>query len=441
MELACVTHKKNYSSKEDPITNFMKFLENKIGASTIDSWFKNVKVSCESGVGHLIFTTNFVKDWVINNYSDVITECFKSVYNVSSFKVSVSKEVQTRSSEVSENSLPLDLNMKFETFVVGKCNEMAFQASKRVSEEMGKFNPLFVYGGSGFGKTHLLEAIGWKASSERKKVCYISAEEYMMNFIRAIKNHDTMSFKNCFRGVDLLMIDDFQFMGGKDSTQEEFFYNLTSLVTQNKQLVLSADKAPSELLGVGDRLKSRIGGGLVVNINAAPYDVRVKILQQKALQYGKIISQDIICMIAENVNSNVRELEGALLRICSEIEFCGGDMSIDTARSVLNNIFTKKVVEISTTDIIKSVAHFYDLDCDDLLSSKRIKNIVKARQVAMFLCRDLTKKSLPTIGRLFGKKDHTIALYSIKQVEDKLHSDKSFSNEIDSIRNQIGTYK
>jgi chromosomal replication initiator protein len=260
----------------------------------------------------------------------------------------------------------------------------------------------------------------------------------MLNFIRAIKAHDTMEFKNSFRSVDILMIDDFQFMGGKDSTQEEFFHTFVSLISQKKQLVVSADKPPSELAGIEDRLRSRLGGGLVVNIHPPTYELRLGILEQKLKQNGKEIDGEIVKLIAENVRTNVRELEGALMRICAQIEFFGREMTLESARSILSDMFSKSMPEVTDKRILETVSLFYGLEYSDIFSQSRLKKIVKARQVAMFLCREINKRSLPEIGRLFGGKDHTTALYGIKKIDSEMSAKPPVRDEMNSIRQKLG---
>lgn len=429
---------------------FKDFLQSRIGQSSMLSWFRDIEVE-ESPEGQkLMVPSEFIRDWIANHYSSVISDAFRLIYENNSFVIETtnnslnslnnSRNTKKKSNcKISDLSLPLDSGMRFENFVVGKSNEVAFEASKRVAESISIFNPLFVYGNSGFGKTHLLEAIGWRASELDRSVCYISAEQYMLNFIKAIKSHTTIEFKNSFREIDILMIDDFQFMGGKDSTQEEFFHNFVYLISQKKQLVVSADKPPSELGGIEDRLRSRLGGGLVVNIHPPSYELRVGILEQKLKQNGKKIDDEIVKMIAENVRTNVRELEGALMRICAQIEFFGHKMTVESARAILNDMFSKTDREITDKCIIETVANFYELDHDQMFSQSRLKKIVRARQVAMFLCREINKRSLPEIGRLFGGKDHTTAFYGIKKIDAEVNNRQPVREEMETIRQKLNT--
>lgn len=434
-------------SPEQRLKMFKDFLQSRIGQSSMSSWFNNIEVDDSSSEHKLLVPSDFIRDWVLNHYSTVLSDAFRLIYETKSFEVEASSSSKPSFSapspkkksvsKLSDLSLPLDPNMRFDNFVVGKSNEIAFEASKRVAESMTVFNPLFVYGNSGFGKTHLLEAIGWRASELERNVCYISAEQYMLNFIKAIKSHTTIEFKNSFREVDILMIDDFQFMGGKDSTQEEFFHTFVYLISQKKQLVVSADKPPSELGGIEDRLRSRLGGGLVVNIHPPTYELRVGILEQKLKQNGKNIDGEIVKMIAENVRTNVRELEGALMRVCAQIEFFGHRMTVESARAILTDMFSKTDREITDKCIIETVASFYQLDYQEMFSQSRLKKIVRARQIAMFLCREINKRSLPEIGRLFGGKDHTTALYGIKKIDAEITNKQPVKEEMETIRQQL----
>lgn len=420
-------------------SSVLRFIYNRLGSSIVSNWFKGTQISFDNkGIATMFFPNQFVHDWVLNHYHDAIQDAFQAICKTRVFNTAILNQVtDEKKGELSSNSLPLDANMRFETFVVGKANEMAFESAKKISTDPGQqFNPFFLYGSSGFGKTHLLQAIAWHAKENGKKVCYVSAEQYMLTFIKAIRSgkDGTMEFKESFRHTDYLIIEDFQFMAGKDCTQEEIFYNFVDLISKKKQLIVSADKKPCELSGIEKRLKTRLGGGLTVYIHPAPFELRFAILQQKAKQYNKKIDESVLNMLAERVDTNIRELEGALTRICAQMDFFGKQINLDLAFSALDEMLNTSTKTVSTAMILDAVCEACKIQKDVLLSTSRLKHIVKARQIAILLCRDISKKSLPEIGKIFGGKDHTTALYAIRIMREKMTKMPELAREIEKIK-------
>ena len=338
-------------------------------------------------------------------------------------------------------SAPLDPRFTFENFVVGKSNEFAYAAARRLAEaKTVPFNPLFLYGGVGLGKTHLMHAIAW-AIRERyptKRVIYLSAEKFMYQFIRALRFRDTMAFKEQFRSVDVLMIDDVQFISGRDSTQEEFFHTFNALVDQNKQIVISADKSPSDLEGMEDRMKSRLGWGLVADIHQTDYELRLSILQSKGEKLGAgQVPPKVLEFLAHKITSNVRELEGALNRVVAHATLVGREISLETAQDVLHDLLRANDRRVTIEEIQKRVAEHFNIRISDMSSARRARAVARPRQVAMYLAKQLTSRSLPEIGRKFGGRDHTTVMHAVRKVEELRAGDSSFSEDIDLLRRML----
>lgn len=412
----------------------MKMLEVKVGKSTVDSWFNSISVECmDSGSCIVLFPSNFVKSWIRSNYGEDLDSIIKSTYGVNQVSFAVKQDLPKKIELVSEYSMPIDSTMLFSNFVVGECNKMAYMAAERVGKD-SICNPLFIHAEPGHGKTHLLQSVAKRFMNQGKRVCYISAEQYMLLFIKAIRDRQTIKFKNDMRNLDLLLIDDFQFIQGKDSTQEEVLYNFSYILSQQKCVVISADRPPGELK-IDSRIKTRVSGGLVMAIESPCDDLKIKILNQKAKQYKKNIGQDVIDMITQNIDGSIRELEGALLRICAQIEFFGEKVNIDNAKVILSDILMEKRPKtITIKNIISTIDKFFN--CDMMTNSKERK-VVKARQIGMYLCRKVNNISLPMIAEIFSLKNHTNVIYSIKQVEKKLISDPEFAKELKLVRVKV----
>ncbi|MDZ5646936.1 chromosomal replication initiator protein DnaA [Nitrospirillum sp. BR 11828] len=334
----------------------------------------------------------------------------------------------------------LDPRFTFENFVVGKPNELAFAAARRVADASAvTFNPLFLYGGVGLGKTHLMHAIAWhiRKKDPARRVIYLSAEKFMYQFIRALRYKDTMAFKEQFRSVDVLMIDDVQFISGKDSTQEEFFHTFNALVDQNRQVIISADKSPSDLEGMEERLRSRLGWGLVADIHPTTYELRLGILQSKAEQMRVQIPQKVLEFLAHKITSNVRELEGALNRIVAHAELVGRAITLESSQEVLHDLLRASNRRVTIEEIQKKVAEHYNIRLADMSSARRARAVARPRQVAMYLSKQLTARSLPEIGRKFGDRDHTTVMHAVRKVEELCATDPTFFEDVELLRRML----
>lgn len=342
--------------------------------------------------------------------------------------------------ERADISAPLDPRFTFENFVVGKSNEFAYAAARRCAEAKAvPFNPLFLYGGVGLGKTHLMHAIAW-AIRERhptRRVIYLSAEKFMYQFIRALRFRDTMAFKELFRSVDVLMIDDVQFISGRESTQEEFFHTFNALVDQNRQIVISADKSPSDLEGMEERMRSRLGWGLVADIHQTDYELRLSILQTKAERLATPVPPKVMEFLAHKITANVRELEGALNRVVAHATLVGREICLETAQEVLHDLLRANDRRVTIEEIQKRVAEHFNIRISDMSSARRARAVARPRQVAMYLAKQLTSRSLPEIGRKFGGRDHTTVMHAVRKVEELRSTDTSFSEDVELLRRML----
>ena len=329
---------------------------------------------------------------------------------------------------------PIDPRFKFDTFVVGKPNELAFAAARRVAEAGSvPFNPLFLFGGVGLGKTHLMHAIAGhiRANTPQKRIIYLSAEKFMYQFVRALRYKDTMAFKEEFRSVDV------QFIAGKENTQEEFFHTFNALVDQNRQVVISADKSPAELDGIEDRMKSRLGWGLVAEIHATTYELRLGILQSKAESMGVDIPTKVMEFLAHKITSNVRELEGALNRIVAYANLVGRPVTLESVQEVLHDILRANDRRVTIEEIQKSVAQHYNIKQAEMYSARRSRAVARPRQVAMYLAKQLTSRSLPEIGRKFGGRDHTTVMHAVRKIDELRQTDAGFAEDIELLRRML----
>jgi chromosomal replication initiator protein len=337
-------------------------------------------------------------------------------------------------------SAPLDPRLTFDNFVVGKPNELAYAAARRVAEApIAPFNPLFLYGGVGLGKTHLMHAIGLqiKKQTPERRIIYLSAEKFMYQFVRALRTKDTMAFKEQFRSVDVLMIDDVQFIGGREATQEEFFHTFNALVDQNRQVIISADKSPSDLEGVEERMRSRLGWGLVADIHPTTYELRLGILQSKAEQSSTEIPVKVLEFLAHKITSNVRELEGALNRIMAHATLVGRPITLETTQEVLHDLLRANDRRVTIEEIQKRVSAHFNVRIADMHSARRARAVARPRQVAMYLSKQLTSRSLPEIGRKFGGRDHTTVMHAVRKVEELKSTDSSFAEDVELLRRML----
>lgn len=459
--------------------NIISVLRDMHGEAVYRSWFKALNfIECSNGKVTLAVPTRFIKEWINNHYGKDIRKYIQvHMQHVHDFEIIVrnthtpvhTKPVQSGSNVQSadgrrveilpttsavennaENVLAiptieasLDPRFTFDTFVVGKPNELAHAAARRVAESekvVSGGNPLFLYGGVGLGKTHLMHAIAWHifTHTPERKVVYLSAEKFMYQFIRALRFKEAIAFKEYFRSVDVLMIDDVQFISGKDSTQEEFFHTFNALVDQNKQLVISCDRSPSDLEGMEERIKSRLGWGLVADIHATSYELRLGILQSKIERIDNIhIPKKVLEFLAHKIVSNVRELEGALNRVVAHATLVGKPITLETTQELLQDLLRANDKRISVEDIQKQVAGYYSIKVSDMHSARRSRTVARPRQVAMYLSKKLTTKSLPDIGRKFGGKDHTTVIHAVKRVEELMQTDHEFAQDIELLMRMI----
>lgn len=430
-------------------------IRQKIGDAQFKSWIKQIKLTNFQDKKVLLsVNSNFLKTRITEQYLDII----KSYWLVQNLKIddieiivikndeskknlgntqNKSKDISLTESKSNDlfNSISSDLDSRFtfNNFIVGKPNELAFAAARRVSETKDvPFNPLFLYGGVGLGKTHLMHAIAHeiKARNPLRRVIYMSAEKFMYHFIKALRFKNTVAFKEQFRNVDVLMIDDVQFISGKDSTQEEFFHTFNALIDQNKQLIISADKSPQDLEGIEERMRSRLGWGLVADIHPLSYELRLGILQAKEEKLSARISPNILEFLAHKITSNVRELEGALNRLAAFSSLVGREINLDMVQDLLKDLLRSSQKKVNIEEIQKKVSQHFNIKMSDMSSSRRSRTVARPRQVAMYLSKNLTSRSLPEIGRRFGNRDHTTVIHAVRRVEELRSKDLSFDEDV-----------
>jgi chromosomal replication initiator protein len=341
-----------------------------------------------------------------------------------------------------EIGAPVDPRFTFENFVVGKSNNLAYAAAKRVAElDAPPFNPLFLYGGVGLGKTHLMHAIAWQIQRENpgRKVVYLSAEKFMYQFVKAVRCKDTMRFKDMFRSADVLMVDDVHFIGGKESTQEEFFHTFNALADRGSQIVISSDRSPSALSGLEERVRSRLGWGLVADIQPTTYELRLGILHCKAQAFAQEVKvpDNVLAFLAHRITSNVRELEGALNRVIAQAVLVGRAITLDMAQDVLQDLLRAHERRVPIEDIQRQVADHYQIRIADMHSARRARAVARPRQVAMYLAKLLTPRSLPEIGRKFGGRDHTTVMHAIRKIDELRVGDPVLCEAIETLRRML----
>ncbi len=341
-----------------------------------------------------------------------------------------------------ERSAQLDPRFTFDSFVVGKPNEFAYACARRVAEfpSGAGFNPLFLYGGVGLGKTHLMHAIGLelaRRTAPRTTVAYMSAEAFMYRFIAAIRAQSTLEFKDQLRSLDVLMIDDLQFLVGKDNTQEEFFHTFNALVDAGKQIVVSADTSPSEISGLGDRLRTRLGCGMVADLHATTYELRYSILEAKAKRAGVPVPARVMEYLAQRIASNVRELEGALNRLIAHASLFDRPVTMEATQEVLHDLLKAHDRRVTIDEIQKRVAEHYHMRLGDMTSARRARNVARPRQIAMFLAKQLTSRSLPEIGKKFGNRDHTTVMHAVSRVNELMETDSQLAEDVELLRKML----
>ncbi len=340
---------------------------------------------------------------------------------------------------------PLDARFTFDRFIVGKPNELAHAAARRVAEGGPvTFNPLFLYGGVGLGKTHLMHAIAWELRSRfpEKTVLYLSAEQFMYRFVQALRERKMIDFKEMFRSVDVLMVDDVQFIAGKDSTQEEFFHTFNALVDQNKQIIISGDRAPDEIKDMENRIRSRLQSGLVVDLHPTDYELRLGILQSKVEHYREHypeldVANGVLEFLAHRISTNVRVLEGALTRLFAFASLVGKPIDMDLVQDSLSDVLRASERKVSIDEIQRKVAEHYNIRLSDMVGPKRVRTFARPRQVAMYLCKQLTSRSLPEIGRRFGGRDHTTVMHGVRRIDELRQQDAQIDDDIEMLRRAL----
>ncbi|MBX2834426.1 MAG: chromosomal replication initiator protein DnaA [Micavibrio sp.] len=432
-------------------------MRGEFGEAIFRSWLKPLTLQAfYHGTMEVSVPTRFMRDWIQNHYAErILSMCSDTSEDIKRLQIVVvqnaiiddmpsneapKKANENKKPDISEVSSPLDERLTFDTFVVGKPNALAHAAARRVVESsVVPFNPLFVYGGVGLGKTHLMHAIAHmiKEQSPEKTVMYLSAEKFMYQFVKAIRSDSTMTFKEQFRSVDVLMIDDIQFIAGKESTQEEFFHTFNALVDQNKQIIISADKAPGDLTGIDERLRSRLAWGLVADIHPTTYELRLGILQSKRAQLQADVPDSVLEFLALKVTSNIRELEGALNRIVAHADVSKVEVTLESTQEVLQDLLRAHDRRITIDEIQRKVAEHYNLKMADMHSARRARNVARPRQVAMYLAKMLTSRSLPEIGRKFGGRDHTTVMHAVRKVEELIEADSQIAQDVDVVRRAL----
>ncbi|MFV0514366.1 MAG: chromosomal replication initiator protein DnaA [Jhaorihella sp.] len=461
-----------------------------VGKNNYATWIEPLEfMELQDGVAVFSVPTNFMGNYVGQNFSDLILyelNCAGSTVQRVAFRVAANSAARPSSArprgrgpakssgapspeasgqpaatpmQASERraaaggadgadalqAAPLDARFTFDSFVVGKPNELAHAAARRVSEGGPvTFNPLVLYGGVGLGKTHLMHAIAWELRSQRPdlNVVYLSAEQFMYRFILALRERKMLDFKHLFRSVDVLMVDDVQFIAGKDNTQEEFFHTFNSLVDQNKQIIISADRAPGEIKDLEDRVKSRLQCGLVVDLHPTDYELRLGILQSKVVQYretypGLSVSDGVLEFLAHRISTNVRVLEGALNRLFAFASLVGREIDMDLTQDCLADVLRASERKITVEEIQRKVSDYYNIRMSDIIGPKRLRSYARPRQVAMYLCKQLTSRSLPEIGRRFGGRDHTTVMHGVRRIEELKATDGQIAEDVEMLRRAL----
>ena len=449
----------------------------RIGRNNYTTWIEPLKFSgLDDGVARFDVATTFFGEWVKRNFGDhIVSHLNASGAEVTRVEFTVTAiepasgfrplpreplperptsgpasgpAKPSRRAGATEDDLPgapLDVRFTFDSFVVGKPNELAHAAARRVAEGGPvSFNPLFLYGGVGLGKTHLMHAIAHDLQARKPdlRVLYLSAEQFMYRFVQALRERQVMDFKELFRSVDVLMVDDVQFIAGKDSTQEEFFHTFNALVDSNKQIVISADRAPGEIKNLEERIKSRLQCGLVVDLHPTDYELRLGILQQKAEFYhqqyrGLVIAAGVLEFLAHRITTNVRVLEGALTRLFAFASLVGREITLELVQDCLADILRASDRKLTIEEIQRKVAEHYNIRLADMVGPKRVRAIARPRQIAMYLAKQLTLRSLPEIGRRFGGRDHTTIMHGVRKIEELMTTDSQLNDDLLQLRRQL----
>ncbi len=427
-------------------------LKNRLTPKSYSTWINTMQpISIKNNTFYVGVPDQFSKDWLNNNYALLFREVISDITNANTTVQFILEDEIHQVNEHSSGLVEELRNLKysilnprynFENYVVGNNNRFAHAACFAVAESPAKgYNPLFIYGGVGLGKTHLMHAIGHYARQNHNDdyiVAYVTSEKFTNNLIRAIREEKTVEFKNIYRNIDILLIDDIQFLAGKEATQEEFFHTFNTLYEANKQIVISSDRPPKEIPTLEDRLRSRFEWGLITDIQPPDYETRIAILQKKAQLENLTVSDEVITFIADRIQSNIRELEGALIRVTAYSSLYNELINKDKAAEILKDILPdKKPVNITVDLIQQKVAGYFNIKLDDMKSKKRTRAVAYPRQIAMYLCRELTTESLPKIGNYFGGKDHTTVLHAHDKIATAIANDTNFSRTINELIDNI----
>jgi len=435
------------SAAEPAWNDIRSQLRGEFGERTFLSWLDPLQLAgFEEGEIVLALPTHFTCEWVRNNFLERLrglwTAALPQVRGVRLIvRAARAATSPVRIAPAQPETLPppadtsgLEPRLRFDGFIVGKSNEVAYGSARALAEGGPvNFNPLFLHGGTGLGKTHLMHAIGWETLRRRPqaRVAYMSAERFMVEFLAAIRAKETIAFKQRLRALDLLLLDDVQFIAGKESTQEEFFHTLNELISSGRKVVISADRGPQDLAGLQDRILSRLAGGLVADIDAADYELRLNVLHAKIGQLPDVACPtDVLEFLARKITSNVRELEGALTRVAAYATLTNKAITLETTRAVLADQLRAHDRRITIDEIQRKTADYYGLKLADLLSPRRAREVARPRQVAMYLAKKLTPRSLPEIGRRFGGRDHTTVMHGVKRIEELRVADTELNGDV-----------
>lgn len=445
---------------EDAWGQVQDAMQKTVGNNNYKNWIEPLEFSTlKDGVATFHVPTSFMANWVTRNFGDqILQQLGKAGAEVSRVAFSVpangpkTAESASLSSDIHSKPVaeklpgaPLDARFTFDRFVVGKPNELAHAAARRVGEGGDvTFNPLFLYGGVGLGKTHLMHAIAWELNARQPdlKVVFLSAEQFMYRFVQALRDKTMMEFKQMFRSVDVLMVDDVQFIAGKESTQEEFFHTFNALIDLNKQIIISGDRPPADIKGLGERIISRLQSGLVVDLHPTNYELRLGILQEKVEQFrqqysGLVIDDGVLEFVAHRISSNVRVLEGALMRLFAFASLVGRQITLELTQDCLADLMRASDRKVTIEEIQRKVSEHYNIRLSDIIGPKRVRTIARPRQVAMYLAKQLTTRSLPDIGRRFGGRDHTTVMHGVRRIEDLKSHDNQIAEDVELLRRAL----
>ncbi len=437
-------------------TDTLAYLKERVPRQVFETWFTPVQLErVEDGAARIIVPNKFFGDWLSEHYGELLSEALAAVRGSGRVDVSfvvgergkgqvrtpLETATATRTGPVTKVRRNLNLNPKytFATFVVGGSNQFAHAASMAVAEQPARaYNPLFIYGGVGLGKTHLLNAIGNHVADRTElRIAYVTTEQFTNEVINSIRYDKMIDLRRRYRNVDMLMIDDIQFLAGKERTQEEFFHTFNALYEAHKQIVVSSDRFPKEMPDIDERLRSRFEWGLIADLQPPDVETRIAILRKKSEDEGVQLPEEVVQFLAANMKSNIRELEGSLVRLGAYSSLTGQPITLDMAKMVLRDVIGDKKKIVAMDDIQETVSIRFHVKVSDLKSRRRSKTLVQPRQIAMFLCRELTDASFPEIGRQFGGKDHTTIMHACKQVSKALEADSSLRATLEGLKEQI----